>query len=214
MSSSTDEEHSCALHVEEAGELNQLVQRVASSAGAEAGAVFPRYAAIVSSRRAGWGSLPTGPVRPPPPPPACLPCGASRPLLPLPPSPCALHTQVGKYQEQPQLLDPLLEGIVAPLTALLRADAEAPAAADVERVRAVSRLLWQLAVVRWASGWNDGLAAAPPACESAAAPARPTRHRLQQPAALLSPVTCNPWSCPVQGLQDRAALLPQRRGLL
>lgn len=59
--------------------------------------------------------------------------------------------QVGKYQEQPQLLDPLLEGIVTPLTALLRAAAEDPPAADLLRVRAVARLLWQLSIVRWAN---------------------------------------------------------------
>ena len=60
--------------------------------------------------------------------------------------------QVGKYQEQPQLLDPLLEGLVAPLTALLRAAADQPAAADLRCVRGVSRLLWQLSVVRRAHG--------------------------------------------------------------
>ena len=66
------------------------------------------------------------------------------------------RTQVGKYQEQPQLLDPLLEGIVAPLAALLRSAAAAPAAADLRRVRDVSRLLWQLSMVRWVAGWMDG----------------------------------------------------------
>ncbi|KAL4422042.1 hypothetical protein ABPG77_004858 [Micractinium sp. CCAP 211/92] len=88
-------------HVEEAGELNELVVTVADSAGKEAEAVFSRFAQIV-----------------------------------------------GKYQEQPQLLDPLLEGIVTPLTALLRAAAENPPAADLPRVRAVARLLWQLSIVR------------------------------------------------------------------
>lgn len=56
--------------------------------------------------------------------------------------------QVGKYQEQPQLLDPLLEGVVQPLTALLRAAAAEPAAADLGAVRGVSRMLWQLSMVR------------------------------------------------------------------
>jgi hypothetical protein len=55
---------------------------------------------------------------------------------------------VSKYQEQPQLLDPLLEGLVQPLAALLRAAAAAPSAADLGAVRGVSRLLWQLSVVR------------------------------------------------------------------
>ena len=67
--------------------------------------------------------------------------------------------QLSKYQEQAQLLDPLLEGIVQPLTALLRAAAADPQAADLGRVRGVSRLLWQLSVVRWgdsgsSSGWG------------------------------------------------------------
>ena len=42
------EEPSCGLrHVEEAGELKQLVDQVASSAGEAAEAVFPRFAQIV-----------------------------------------------------------------------------------------------------------------------------------------------------------------------
>ena len=70
--------------------------------------------------------------------------------LTAPPSLPLLPEQVSKYQEQPQLLDPLLEDTVQPLTALLRAAAADPAAADLQRVRGVSRLLWQLSVVRWA----------------------------------------------------------------
>lgn len=58
--------------------------------------------------------------------------------------------QVSKYQEQSQLLDPLLEGLVQPLAALLRTAAAEPAAADLGVVRGVSRLLWQLSVVRCA----------------------------------------------------------------
>ena len=81
------EEPSCGLqHVEEAGELKHLVDQVASSAGAAAEAVFPRFA---------------------------------------------------------------LEDAVQPLTTLLRAAAADPAPADLQRVRSVSRLLWQLSVVRW-----------------------------------------------------------------
>jgi hypothetical protein len=56
--------------------------------------------------------------------------------------------QVSKYQEQAQLLDPLLEGAVQPLAALLRTMAADPPTADLARVRGVSRLLWQLYVVR------------------------------------------------------------------
>lgn len=55
---------------------------------------------------------------------------------------------MGKYQEQPQLLDPLLEGLVSPLSALLRAAAADPATADLQRVRNICRLLWQLSLVR------------------------------------------------------------------
>jgi hypothetical protein len=55
---------------------------------------------------------------------------------------------VSKYQEQAQLLDPLLEGTVQLLAALLRTQAADPHAADLALVRGVSRLLWQLSVVR------------------------------------------------------------------
>ncbi|KAL4858426.1 Tubulin-folding cofactor D [Chlorella vulgaris] len=55
---------------------------------------------------------------------------------------------VSKYQEQAQLLDPLLEGAVQPLAALLRTMAADPPTADLASVRGVSRLLWQLSVVR------------------------------------------------------------------
>jgi hypothetical protein len=139
------EEPSCGLqHVEEAGELKHLVDQVASSAGEAAEAVFPRFAQIVSGGRRRqqvthcccWG-----PRR----------CCPPRPALRLtaPPSLPLLSEQVSKYQEQPQLLDPLLEDAVQPLTTLLRAAAADPAAADLQRVRGVSRLLWQLSVVRW-----------------------------------------------------------------
>ena len=51
MSPTDDAEACCALgHVEEAGELNQLVALLAESGGEQADAVFPRFAAIVS----GW----------------------------------------------------------------------------------------------------------------------------------------------------------------
>ena len=145
------EEPSCGLrHVEEAGELKHLVEQVASSSGEAAAAVFPRFAQIVSGEA----------------PPAGRPCCCPAPLPAVQPTrrrhlpsaaadpPLLLHytacMQVSKYQEQPQLLDPLLEDTVQPLTALLRAAAAEPAAADLQRVRGVSRLLWQLSVVRWA----------------------------------------------------------------
>lgn len=131
-------------HVEEAGELNKLVDRVATSAGEEADAVFSRFAQIVSGCGMLQKALATQSVA----------ATAASPLLPLPPgSRCSsalfFIQQVGKYQEQPQLLDPLLEDIVTPLTALLRAAAADPAAADLLRVRGISRLLWQLSIVRW-----------------------------------------------------------------
>ena len=70
--------------------------------------------------------------------------------------------QVTKYQEQPQLLDPLLESVVGPLAQLLsqlarerssvasNAAADAPAAGGevLGRVGAVARLLWVVATVR------------------------------------------------------------------
>lgn len=59
--------------------------------------------------------------------------------------------QLDKYQEQPQLLDPYLEGIVMPLSALLRTAATAPAP-DMEAAHSVSRLLWVAATVRYVQG--------------------------------------------------------------
>lgn len=135
-------------HVEEAGELNELVGRVASSGGMDAEAVFSRFAQIVSTdgvppldAAAAATAAAASPF--------CRCCLAF--LLALLNCPSILAQQVSKYQEQPQLLDPLLEGVVAPLAALLRAAAEDPPAADLRRVRAIARLLWQLSVVRWAS---------------------------------------------------------------
>ena len=156
-------EATCSLrHVEEAEELKQIVDGVASSDGDQAPAAFRRFAQIVSSAAA-------HPARAP----GLLPltaggAGGSAAItdvrLPAPsgwpphgdiaPHCSSVHPQVCKYQEQPQLLDPLLEGIVHPLTALLRAAAEAPEAADLRRVHGVARLLWQLSVVRWVLGMN------------------------------------------------------------
>ena len=56
--------------------------------------------------------------------------------------------QVTKYQEQSQLLDPLLDGLVQPLARLLGEYAEAPGSADLARVRDVSRYLRHLANAR------------------------------------------------------------------
>lgn len=49
--------------------------------------------------------------------------------------------QVGKYQEQSQLLDPHLEDIIKPLAAALREEAARADSADLDRVQAVSRLV-------------------------------------------------------------------------
>lgn len=66
---SDDAEAACALHhVEEAGELNQLVADVAASGGEAAQAAFPRFSAIVSWQggpRASWAMAPA-PRRLPP----------------------------------------------------------------------------------------------------------------------------------------------------
>lgn len=128
-------------NVEEARELQQLVDRVAASQGVEAVAVFPRFAQIVRktrSRKALRG---------------CRGRGIAAELslvIPRCDCPCCPPSspKVSKYQEQAQLLDPLLEGIIQPLAAILRTQAAEPHAAELMRVRGVSRLLWQLSVVR------------------------------------------------------------------
>ncbi len=74
-----------------------------------------------------------------------------------------MRSQCGKYQEQPQLLDPHLEGILSPLTDVLRraaraaaavgadsADATAAATADLASSQRVCRLLQLLATLRGA----------------------------------------------------------------
>lgn len=74
MSPTDDAEACCALgHVEEAGELNQLVARVAESGGEQADAVFPRFAAIVS----GWQREAARGRRPLPTYIMCLRCSAA-----------------------------------------------------------------------------------------------------------------------------------------
>lgn len=59
--------------------------------------------------------------------------------------------QLGRYQEQPQLLDGLLPGLAGPLTELLdRLVREQPV--DRHQVIAVSRWIWTLATVRYGKG--------------------------------------------------------------
>lgn len=53
-----------------------------------------------------------------------------------------------KYQEQPQLLDGYLEGIVVPLSKLLREHAVVQASSDMSTLLAVCRLLHVLVIVR------------------------------------------------------------------
>ncbi len=61
----------------------------------------------------------------------------------------SLLPQLDEYREQSELLDPLLEGLVAPLTEVLRAAAMASAVGDnLCGMRGVSRLLWTLASTR------------------------------------------------------------------
>ena len=53
-SASADAECPSSLrHVEEAGELEALVQRLAASGGRDAAAAFPRFSAIVSGQTGG-----------------------------------------------------------------------------------------------------------------------------------------------------------------
>lgn len=59
-----------------------------------------------------------------------------------------LVPQLTKYQEQPQLLDGSLEGIVQPLAVLLRQAAVSSTAQDTARVQGVCRMLHVLVSVR------------------------------------------------------------------
>ena len=59
--------------------------------------------------------------------------------------------QCSKYQEQPQLLDPHLEALLAPLTGVLRTAARAAAAGgepDLAAAQRAARLLQLLASLR------------------------------------------------------------------
>jgi len=63
------------------------------------------------------------------------------------------HPQVAHYQEQPQLLDQVLEGLVKPLAGLLLSLAGHGSVRDndediTNRFARSSRFLWQLSVVR------------------------------------------------------------------
>ncbi len=62
-----------------------------------------------------------------------------------------MHAQCSKYQEQPQLLDPHLEALLAPLTGVLRTAARAAAAGgspDLAAAQRAARLLQLLASLR------------------------------------------------------------------
>ena len=61
--------------------------------------------------------------------------------------------QLEKYQEQSQLLDPCLEGIIVPLSQLLRKQAVA-SAADLELTNALCRMLMVAANVRCSHATN------------------------------------------------------------
>ena len=58
------------------------------------------------------------------------------------------HAQLQKYQEQCHLLDPLLEQLVAPLSALLRTFAAEESGANLASVQSISCLLWTIVTVR------------------------------------------------------------------
>ena len=59
--------------------------------------------------------------------------------------------QLSRYQEQPQLLDPHLSGIVEPLAGVLRGSAGAGAPEDLAVIQGISSLLWAVATIRSAS---------------------------------------------------------------
>lgn len=118
--------------------------------------------------------------------------------------------QVTKYQEQAQLLDPLLEGLVQPLAGLLHRFALDPAAADPAAVTDASRFLWLLATVRWGAVRLTGTSSQPPMSFSLSHLVRFYYAGEACTSALSSPCCC----CCLQGLQGGAALLPQRGGQL
>ena len=140
-------------NVAEAAELRLLVSKVSDSGGAYATTCFRRFKQIVSHlcclqvHRTALPSLV----------PKAREGQVHRHLLVLPRFQqnnsllCCL--QLEKYQEQSQLLDPCLEGIIVPLSQLLRKQAVA-STADLELTNALCRMLMVAANVRCLRAMN------------------------------------------------------------
>ncbi len=56
--------------------------------------------------------------------------------------------QLEKYQEQAQLLDPHMEGLIRPMAAILREQARSKQSADMNITLNVCKILWTAASVR------------------------------------------------------------------
>lgn len=115
--------------------MQQLISSVVQSGGRDVDQHFQRYKSIVSLFRYSMlldVHLQHAPQHHPP----------------TPSSPCPLFLQLTKYQEQPQLLDGSLEGIVQPLAVLLRQTAVSSTAHDTALVQGVCRMLHVLISVR------------------------------------------------------------------
>lgn len=129
--------------MEEADEVAQLVRNVVDSDGKAARDVYPRYRTIVrlcsASMMRATGSLHGT-------------HSALSPMLNQTPRndacACITPAQLSRYQEQPQLLDGILEGIVQPLACVLRAAALGGCEHGIDTVVDVCRLLYVLLTVR------------------------------------------------------------------
>jgi hypothetical protein len=168
-----DEGHCTATFVAEADELHALVQRIRDTQGAPDPGAYARVTAIVRERLPRHSSPTLSHAQPS----SCAACCAM-PFYPLPavhslghrlcgrvlaarawlsltpPALCAPDTtQLTKYQEQPQLLDPHLERLVDGLTSVLRDSARQAASGDASRCdlgvsQRVAKLLHVLATTR------------------------------------------------------------------
>jgi hypothetical protein len=186
-----DEGHCTATFVAEADELHALVQRIRDTQGAPDPGAYARVTAIVRERLPRHSSPTHSHAHKPSSCAACcsMPCSpplpavdslghrfcarvlAARAWLSLtPPALCAPDTtQLTKYQEQPQLLDPHLERLVDGLTSVLRDSARQAASGGASRCdlgasQRVAKLLHVLATTR------DHKACEPPCMWSCSAP--------------------------------------------
>jgi hypothetical protein len=122
--------------MDEEQEVKELINAVAQSGGTDVDSHFNRYKAIVSTSHTQLCLASTSPHV------------QSHDVRLLPTPSLQLAPQLTKYQEQPQLLDGSLEGIVQPLAVLLRQAAVASTAQDTARVQGVCRMLHVLVSVR------------------------------------------------------------------